>query len=359
MRVGLVISGELNALSGQPLYARHLVEQLRASGDGVEVFTLPHAGYARQLLRNLSSELIRRVSAAQLDVLLQDELAHPGLLRLNRYLRGRVPIVSLVRRLGSAEQDAYRSLERRYLQSVDGFICQSETTQRAVSELLDRTELPRSVVIPPGGDRFRQQITPEEIAQRAHEPGPLRLVFVGDVVKRKGLLILLEALLKSPPGMGQLTVVGNTDLDALHLRVVYHLLMVTGLRGVTLAGVVADDELATILRRSHVLVVPASYSGGGAVYLEGMGFGLPAIGTTSGAAREIVTDGVNGYLVPPNDPTTLAERLQSLAADRSKLAQLSLAAHAQFLARSGWHDSMARVRHRLVDWSAPANSFTG
>ena len=105
--------------------------------------------------------------------------------------------------------------------------------------------------------------------------------------------------------------VGNTDLDALYMRVVYHLFMVTHLTGVTLTGVISDAELAAILGRSHVLVVPVEYEGFGTAYLEGMGFGLPAIGTTSGGAGEIIADGVNGYLVPPNDPTMLADRLQT------------------------------------------------
>jgi glycosyltransferase involved in cell wall biosynthesis len=360
MRVGLIVSDNLETKSGNLIYVRHLVDQLCANSDTVEVFTLPRAGYARQMLGNLSGSLTKRVQAAQLDVLLQDELAHPALLRLNRQLRGRVsyPIVSLVRRLRCAEphstgeQDFYRSIERRYLASVDGFICTGETTQQAVSQLLDRTELPQSAVISPGGDRFDQHVTPAIIQQRAREPGPLRLVFVGDVIKRKGLLILFEALLKSPPGMCQLTVVGNTDLDARHLRVVYHLLMVTQLRGVTLTGVISDDDLAAILARSHAVVIPSDYSGCGAAYLEGMGFGLPAIGTTSGAASEIIVDDVNGYLVPPNDPATLANRLQSLATDRAKLTSMSLAAHDAFLARPRWEESMAQVRNTLVEWVA-------
>ncbi len=359
MRVGLIIPGDLETKSGHHLYVRYLVEHLRNSGDGVEIFSLPPTSYARQLLGNLSDRLVKRVQAAQLDVLLQDEMAHPALLHLNRQLHGAVPIIALVRRLRSAEshspgeQDVYRSIERRYLAGVDGFICQSATTQRTVSQLLDRTELRErgSVVISPGGDRFGQQASPEAIAQRAHEPGPLRLVFVGDVIKRKGLLILLEALLKSPLGMCQLSVVGNTDLDALHLRVVYHLLMVTQLRGVTLTGVLGDNDLATILARSHIVVVPSNYAGVGAAYLEGMGFGLPAISTTSGAASEVIVDGVNGYLVPPNDPATLAARLQSLAANRSQLTQMSLAACETYRSRPGWDHNMASVRQTLLDWT--------
>lgn len=353
MRVGLIISGDVETLSGQPLYARHLVAYLQGCGDSVEVFSVPRAGYARQLLGNLSGDLARRIQAAQLDVLLQDETAHPALLRLNGQLRGTLPVVALVRRLRSAEQDAYRLIERRYLAGVAGFICHSETTQQAVCRVLDRTELARSAVVPPGGDRFDQQIAPEVITQRAGQgqPGPLRVVFVGDVIKRKGLLILLEALLKSPPGMCQLTVVGNTDLEALHMRVVYHLLMVTGLTGVTLTGVMADAELAQVLRQSHVLAIPAEYAGSGAAYLEGMGFGLPAIGTTSGAAKEIITDDVDGYLVAPNDPAALADRLQTLAANRAKLTQMSLAARDTFLARPGWEENMTRVKERLAEWA--------
>jgi glycosyltransferase involved in cell wall biosynthesis len=350
MRVGLIIAGDVETKSGNHLYARQLVEYLRSHGDSVEVFTLPRTGYTRQLIGNLSSGLTQRVQAAQLDVLLQDEMSHPALLRLNRQLRGTLPIVSLVRRLRSAEQDVYRSIERRYLASVAGFICQSETTQQAVCRLLDRTELTRSVVVPPGGDRFQQVLTPEIISQRAHEPGPLRVVFVGDVIRRKGLLILLEALLKLPSGTCQLAVVGNTNLDALHLRVVYHLLMVTQLTGVTLTGVIGDKELAAILSRSHLMAVPASYSGCGAAYLEGMGFGLPAIGTTSGAASEIINDGVNGYLVPPNDPAAVAHCLMNLASNQAQLAQLSLAAREAFLARPRWDENMARVREVLLSW---------
>jgi glycosyltransferase involved in cell wall biosynthesis len=139
------------------------------------------------------------------------------------------------------------------------------------------------------------------------------------------------------------------------MRVVYHLLMVTNLPGVTLTGQTLDADLAAVLAKSDVLVVPSEYEGFGIAYLEGMGFGLPAIGTTSGGACEVIDDGVNGYLVPPNDPTTLAERLQSLAADRAQLAHMSLAAHEQFLAWPSWHDSMARVRQIVMGWIGTPN----
>jgi glycosyltransferase involved in cell wall biosynthesis len=360
MRVGLIIYGSLDTLSGGYLYDRQLVGYLRGCGDTVEIFSLPwRNAYARRLADNFSNKLLHRLQAAQLDVLLQDELNHPSLLRLNRQLRGRVscPLVSIVHHLHGSEQHApgakefYSWIERQYLASVEAFICNSETTQRAVATALDRTELARSVVAYPAGDRFTSALTPEQIQRRANHSGPLRVVFVGNIIRRKGLLILLEALLKLPAGTCQLNVVGNADIDALHMRVVYHLLMVTQLPGVTLTGVVGDEDLAAILASSDVLVVPSEYEGFGIAYLEGMGFGLPAIGTTSGGASEIIADGVNGYLVPPNDPAAVAHGLMNLAADRARLAQMSLAARERFLVQPGWTESMARVRQTLLDWA--------
>jgi glycosyltransferase involved in cell wall biosynthesis len=358
MRVGLIIYGSLDTLSGGYLYDRQLVEYLRSCGDTVEIFSLPMRNYARHLADNLSNSLGQRLRSAQLDVLLQDELNHPSLLRLNRRLRGRVshPVVSVVHHLRSSEPHApgaqafYRRVERQYLTSVDAFICNSETTRRAVCAALDRAELPRSIVAYPGGDRFVSPLTPDEIQQRARRSGPLRVVFVGNLIQRKGLLILLEALLKLPAGTCQLTVVGNAIGDGQYLRVVYHLLMVTQLAGVTLSGVVSDEELAALLARSDVLAVPSEYEGFGIAYLEGMGFGLPAIGTTSGGAREVIADGVNGYLVLPHDAVAVARCLMNLSADRAQLARMSLAARESFLAQPGWTESMASVRRVLLNW---------
>jgi glycosyltransferase involved in cell wall biosynthesis len=354
MRVGLILNDSLDAISGSHLFDRKLVEYLRRCGDTVEVFSLPPRSFLGRLADNVVTGWQKNIEATQLDVLLQDEASHPALLRLNQRLRGAYPIISIADRLRGCETDLpiHCWIERRYLASVDGFICTSETTQHAISTALDQPELRGcgSVVVTPAGDRFDPIDVKDLIRKRANESGPLRLVFVGDVIKRKGLLILLEALLKLPAGLCQLTIVGNTEVDALYMRVVYHLFMVTHLTGVTLAGVVSDAELAELFAQSHVVVIPAEDGGFGTTFLEGMGFGLPAIGTTSGGAREIIDDEVNGYLVLPHDPTALAERLKALATDRGKLARTSLAAYEKFAAQPGWNERMAEVRQLLVEW---------
>ena len=143
MRIGLVIYGSLDTVSGGYLYDRKLVAHLRRQGDAVEIISQTPAGYVRHLGQNFSAELRRRLQSASYDVLLQDELNHPSLFLLNRQLKRHVgyPLVSIVHHLRVSEQHNtllspfYRYVERLYLHTIDGFIFNSPTTLDAVREL--------------------------------------------------------------------------------------------------------------------------------------------------------------------------------------------------------------------------------
>ena len=69
MRVGLVIYGSLETLSGGYLYDRELVAYLRQAGDDVQVISLPWRSYPHHLAHNLSAQLARRLCALDVDVL--------------------------------------------------------------------------------------------------------------------------------------------------------------------------------------------------------------------------------------------------------------------------------------------------
>lgn len=356
MHIGLVIYGRLDTLSGGYLYDRKLVAHLRAHGDTVEIVSLPWQTYGRHLLHNVSSDLYRRLRAAPFDLLLQDELNHPSLAWLNRRLRGRVryPLVSIVHHLRCSEAHPawqnwlYRRVERAYLRSVDGFVCNSKTTCTAVADL--RGPLGPHVIAYPAGDRLRPQMDDAAIVARAQAPGPLRLLFVGNLIARKGLHTLLAALAPLPRDAWRLDVVGNTAVAPAYTRRIKRQIAADGLGGqVTLHGALADAALAELLGRSHVLAVPSRYEGFGIVYLEGMGFGLPAIATTAGAAHEIVSDGVDGFLVPAGDAAVLRSRIATLHRDRAQLTTMGLAARRRYAAHPTWDESMGRVREFLQE----------
>ena len=107
-----------------------------------------------------------------------------------------------------------------------------------------------------------------------------------------------------------------------------------------------------MLRQAHVLAVPSSYEGYGIAYIEGMGFGLPAIAGSQGAAREIITPGKNGFLVSPGNAAELAGVLQLLSADRQRLAQMGLAALERFCQHPTWNDMGSSVRKFLLGMRA-------
>ncbi|RLT38585.1 MAG: glycosyltransferase family 1 protein, partial [Chloroflexi bacterium] len=145
MRIGLVIYGSLDTLSGGYLYDRKLVEYLRASGDSVEIISLPWRSYPRHLLDNFNPVWRRRLAELDVDVLLQDELNHPSLAWANRALANApFPVVSIVHHLRASEEHPvwrlpfYRWVEGRYLASIDGFVFNSRTTQNAVRSLLQK-----------------------------------------------------------------------------------------------------------------------------------------------------------------------------------------------------------------------------
>jgi len=100
MRVGLTVYGELDERSGGFRYDRQLVAGLREAGHSVAVVELPWRAYGRGLLDNGSRRLRRRLDV-DVDVMLQDELAHPSLVRTNRHLD--YPIVSVVHHLRASE----------------------------------------------------------------------------------------------------------------------------------------------------------------------------------------------------------------------------------------------------------------
>lgn len=358
MRLGLLVYGSLETVSGGYLYDRKLVQYLRSRGDEVEVISVPWRPYGRALLDNLSPALFGRLSQASFQVLLQDELAHPSLFRLNHRLRRRVsyPLVAIVHHLRCCEARPawqnflYRQVEQQYLTSADGFIFNSNTTRAEVEGLVGHGR--PAVVAPPGGDNVPGGLSREEVLHRAGTPGPCRLIFVGNLIPRKGLHHLLAALASLPNQDWRLSVVGGPELDPPYARAIRGRIAALGLAGkIDLAGTLSREELAERLRKSHLLAVPSSYEGFGIVYLEAMRFGLPVIASAAGGAKEIVSHGVNGFLTPPGDPATLARYLQSLLENRDLLARMSAAALTHAASQPTWEDSAARVREFLLGFS--------
>jgi glycosyltransferase involved in cell wall biosynthesis len=181
-----------------------------------------------------------------------------------------------------------------------------------------------------GFDRARVRIVPAGIDTSYFVPtplpdGPPSAVFVGRLVEKKGLDVLLAAWphVREALPDARLTVIGDGPLQG----------EVTG-AGITHERPDPDRRRAQVrdaIARAHVVVQPSRTATTGdaesllLVNLEGQASGRPVVSTRHGGIPEFVDDGATGLLVPEGDPTALADALVHLLGDRAEAERLGRA----------------------------------
>jgi glycosyltransferase involved in cell wall biosynthesis len=361
MRIGWIVDGPLDQRSGGYLYDSIVVDHLRSHRIEVEVISMPTRPYATRLAFGSPTSLAEHIAGAPVDLLVQDELSHPALIGLNRRLaraRPHLPRVALVHHLRSSEPGPwaarffFRRVEAAYLRSATGFIFNSRTTREAVRRLR-REPAPFTVAVP-GADRLPAAAGDPD---RHTSPGPLRLLFVGNLIPRKRLPVVIEALALLPPETAALTVVGDQRADPTHARRVLELVRRYRLQDrVGFLGPLGSRRVAAEMAVANVLAMPSTYEGYGMAFLEGMGFGLPPVAGRDGGAAEFIRDGENGFLVDPDDAPALAALLLSLHRDRARLARLGRSALETHRKHPTWRqtgEAVAEFLRGLADETPP------
>lgn len=154
--------------------------------------------------------------------------------------------------------------------------------------------------------------SPELKSRLAHDK--FTFLAVGRLVQKKGFKYLIEAcaLLKERGYEFQCEIVGKGPLEA---ELISHMTRLKVDDCVTLRGYVPPNEMSEAYRRGDVLVAPCVVADNGDVdglpnvCLEAMDHGLPIITTTVSGIPEGVEDGVNGWLVPPDDSEAFADAM--------------------------------------------------
>lgn len=175
-------------------------------------------------------------------------------------------------------------------------------------------------VIPMGMDLAAIEAAPA----RADKPGrPTSVLFVGRLVEKKGLAVLLDALrlLPTPPG---LTVVGDGPLRPTLEKAA------EGLE-VRFRGQLGRSDLIAAYRQADVVVFPSVTAASGdqdglpVALLEAMASECAIVASALPGIDEALTEG-SGVLVPPGDRDALAEALSALLADPDRRREFGTAA---------------------------------
>jgi glycosyltransferase involved in cell wall biosynthesis len=136
------------------------------------------------------------------------------------------------------------------------------------------------------------------------EGADLTFLFSGAAIHRKGFDLLLEAFDRVRAGNRavRLRLVGPRGDSA-------HLLERRGTDGIDVLGPMPQPELAAELRQADVLVLPSRNDSYGMVVAEALASGLPVLVSEMVGAKDLVTEGRTGWIVPVGDATALSGRM--------------------------------------------------
>lgn len=216
-----------------------------------------------------------------------------------------------------------RQLSRSYCEQADAVIVPTAP----IAEELRAYGVTRPIHVIPTGLRLCPPGRHDRAATRARwniAPGAPLVLYAGRIAAEKNLPLLLEAfdMVRSRLPQARLLLCGagpalksvTASVAALRME-----------DAVIFAGLVAPEEMPAVYASSDLFAFSSLFDTQGLVLNEAKAAGLPAVAVDSYGPGEIITDGVDGFLVPP-DARAMADRMLQLLTDPALARRMSEAA---------------------------------
>lgn len=197
---------------------------------------------------------------------------------------------------------------------ADHVIVASTYTKQTLIE--NKVEPNKITIIPYGveASRFSLKTSYDE------HNGKIKLVFVGQMIQRKGLGYLLEALKLLNSKNIELTLIGRGVIDT-HLINEYKKYI-----DITVKINLSHNELVNEFHANDLFVFPSLVEGFGHVILEAMSAGLPVLCTPNTAGPDVFIHGTEGVIVPIRNAAAIAEKIEYFIHHKKELASMGISA---------------------------------
>ena len=188
-------------------------------------------------------------------------------------------------------------------------------------------------------DRFRRERVKEkavELKAKYELEGNFTFLFVGRIVKDKGIEELIEAFVKLQENYSKvkLLLIGRNDNDPISAEASAKM---ASNECILRLGTKFDDELIAHYVASDCFVLPSYREGFPNSVMEAGALGLPCIVTDVNGSREIIIPGENGLIVPSKDSTALYDAMERMLVDKESTENMASKARGLVASRFDSH----------------------
>jgi len=202
---------------------------------------------------------------------------------------------------------------KRYIQEIQDthyFIAGSDFVRRSL--LYSNIDKNQISVVPYGVDIEKFNYIPKKEIET-----PLKLLFVGQVVYRKGIHHLLNVISQFSSEEVELFLIGGYNVSSPLYQ------QYKDINNIHFLGFITRDVLAEYFQNADVFVLPSLAEGFALVSLEALACGLPVICTENSGCNDAITDFENGFVIKAGDNVALKEKIQWFVDNKDVLPEMS------------------------------------
>lgn len=194
---------------------------------------------------------------------------------------------------------------------VSSYAVKEEITKEKYINPLKVCVIPEGISL----SKCRSILSKEEIRRElGFRKGCVYIIFVGSLVKRKGVVYLIKAFMDIKNENLKLLIIGEGEMKLELQRISCdHRIAFLGYR----------ENALEYIKAADMLVLPSFYEGFPNVLLEAMAVGTPVIATNVSGIPELIQDGVGGALIPPGNAYAIKKAIECFATDIQLAGRLS------------------------------------